>query len=209
MVGPTTDPQPRSSGGDEPTPETLTDKAAEAFTAYRSGHSPAMGRLVDLLTPLLWHTARAQGLSPAAAEDVCQTAWLRLIDRCAAIDEPRAVLSWMVTTVRREAWRQHKVANRDNGDLAARPEPSSPDPGPETEALLAEQQRVLWNHVGQLNDRCQHLLRVIAFADRPDYATIANSLKMPVGSIGPTRGRCLTQLRDTLALDPSWLGELS
>lgn len=223
MVGPTADPHPRASGGadghdsadppdgqdTEPTPPTLTDKAAEAFTAYRAGHHPAMGRLVDLLTPLLWHTARAQGLSPAAAEDVCQTAWLRLIDKCSAIEEPRAVLSWMVTTVRREAWRQHKVANRDSGDLDARPEPSCSEPGPEREALLGEQQRVLWTHVLQLNDRCQHLLRVIAFADRPDYATIADSLNMPVGSIGPTRGRCLTQLRDTLAHDPSWLGELS
>ncbi len=191
------------------TPPTLTDKSAEAFTAYRAGHHPAMGRLVDLMTPLLWHTARAQGLTPAAAEDVCQTAWLRLIDKSTDIEQPRAVLSWMVTTVRREAWRQYKVAGRDNADLDARPEPSSAEPGPEQEALLGEQHRVLWTHVKQLNDRCQHLLRVIAFADRPDYATIADSLNMPVGSIGPTRGRCLTQLRETLAHDPSWLGELS
>ena len=48
------------------------------------------------------------------------------------------------------------------------------------------------------------LLRVIAFADRPDYAELAKALDMPQGSIGPTRGRCLAKLRLLLANDPSW-----
>lgn len=192
-----------------PLPATLTDKAAAAFSAYRQGDHQQMGRLVDLLTPLLWQTARAQGVSGVAAEDVSQTAWLRLIDHADDIEQPRAVLSWMVTTVRREAWRQHKVAARDSTDLEAVAEPSSVEPGPEQKVVLGERQRVLWQHVTQLSERCQHLLRVVAFADRPDYATIAASLNMPVGSIGPTRGRCLHSLRASLAEDPEWSGELS
>ena len=52
-------------------------------------------------------------------------------------------------------------------------------------------------------------MRVIAFADRPDYALIAESLGMPVGSIGPTRGRCLAKLRQELAADPQWEGRES
>ena len=216
--GPARDPErPRqASSGDGDAPQeanpdavTLTDKAASAFSAYRAGDHQEMGRLVDLLTPLLWHTARAQGLSAAAAEDVSQTAWLRLIDHADAIEQPRAVLSWMVTTVRRESWRAHKVAGRDSTDLDAVPEPSSAEPGPEQEVVLGERQRVLWTHVHQLTERCQHLLRVIAFSDRPDYAAIAASLNMPVGSIGPTRGRCLHSLRSSLAEDPTWFGELS
>ncbi|HEY8651998.1 MAG TPA: sigma-70 family RNA polymerase sigma factor, partial [Dermatophilaceae bacterium] len=51
---------------------------------------------------------------------------------------------------------------------------------------------------------CRALMRVIAFADRPDYAQIADSLGMPVGSIGPTRGRCLAKLHDILDHDPAW-----
>jgi DNA-directed RNA polymerase specialized sigma24 family protein len=54
---------------------------------------------------------------------------------------------------------------------------------------------VLWRHVQQLPERCQTLLRVIAFAAKPDYAQIARALGMPVGSIGPTRGRALVELR--------------
>ncbi len=218
VIGPARDseqPRPAASGdggppsaADHPT-ETLTDKAAVAFSAYREGNHQQMGRLVDLLTPLLWQTARAQGLSGAAAEDVAQTAWLRLIDHADAIEEPRAVLSWMVTTVRRESWRQHKVAGRDSTDLEAIPEPSCDEPGPAQEMVLGERQRVLWTHVQQLNERCQYLLRIVAFGDRPDYSAIADSLNMPVGSIGPTRGRCLHSLRVSLARDPEWFGESS
>ena len=50
--------------------------------------------------------------------------------------------------------------------------------------------------------RCQELLRIIAFAPRPDYAAVAAALGMPIGSIGPTRGRCLAKLRALLAADP-------
>ena len=64
--------------------------------------------------------------------------------------------------------------------------------------------QTLWRHIEQLSDRCRTLLRVIAFADRPDYAELAKSLGMPQGSIGPTRGRCLAKLRVLLADDPAW-----
>ena len=69
-----------------------------------------------------------------------------------------------------------------------------------------DRQRRLWEHVQGLPERCRELMRVIAFADRPDYALIAESLGMPVGSIGPTRGRCLAKLRQLLASDPQWEG---
>ena len=69
---------------------------------------------------------------------------------------------------------------------------------------LDERQRRLWEHVKALPERCRQLLSVIAFADRPDYARLAEALGMPVGSIGPTRGRCLAKLRDVLTGDPRW-----
>ena len=48
----------------------------------------------------------------------------------------------------------------------------------------------------------RELLRIIAFVPRPDYRAVAAELGMPVGSIGPTRGRCLAKLRALLADDP-------
>jgi DNA-directed RNA polymerase specialized sigma24 family protein len=35
---------------------------------------------------------------------------------------------------------------------------------------------------------------------------VAEALGMPVGSIGPTRGRCLAKLRAMLQADPGWSG---
>src|SRR5665811_1848533 len=71
--------------------------------------------------------------------------------------------------------------------------PTAPEQEPEALVLLGQRQQLLWQHVQQLPPRCRALMRVIAFAERPDYAQIALSLGMPVGSIGPTRGRCLAK----------------
>jgi DNA-directed RNA polymerase specialized sigma24 family protein len=76
-----------------------------------------------------------------------------------------------------------------------------PDPGPGSEDLVIsdEQRHALWTAVRQLSPRCQELIRIVAFVPRPDYQAVAAELGMPIGSIGPTRGRCLAKLRALLA----------
>lgn len=191
-----------------PSPGSLATRVADAFAAYRSGETERMSELVDLMTPILWHTARAQRADAATAEDVVQTAWLRLVDRADDIGEPQAVMQWLLTTVRRESWRVVRQGSRDLphpelGDTAGEPAAAE---NPEAVSILSERQRLLWRHVSGLSARCRELLRVIAFADRPDYHAIADSLDMPVGSIGPTRGRCLQKLRTALLADSGWGG---
>jgi RNA polymerase sigma factor (sigma-70 family) len=186
------------------TVHSLSTRAAGAFRAYRDGDVHAMDELVELLTPVLWHTARAQGVSEGVAQDAVQTAWLRLVESRERIKDPQAVMGWLIVTVRRETWRVNKAEGRDDHDL----DENLPDqlPDPSTVALRREGHRVLWNHFEHLPPRCQALLRVIAFADKPDYAAVSEALKMPLGSIGPTRGRCLAKLRTALANDPTWEG---
>ena len=77
---------------------------------------------------------------------------------------------------------------------------------PDDQVFADDRQRRLWEHVQALPERCRQLVGVIAFADRPDYAHLAEALGMPVGSIGPTRGRCLAKLKDLLARRPSMGG---
>lgn len=188
-------------------PNGLANRAATAFAAYVAGDEQRLGDLVDAVTPLLWQTARAQGASLATAEDAVQTAWYRLVDHAERIEDPQAVLGWLVTTVKRETWRLVRGDRREvAGDEVERvmEAQGDVDPGPELSALLDERQRLLWAHVAGLPARCRELLRVVAFADRPDYASISESLGMPVGSIGPTRGRCLQKLRIALTNDPRW-----
>lgn len=181
----------------------LTARAAAAFEAYRGGDVEAMSELVDLLTPVMWHTARSQQCEPHVAEDAVQTAWLRLVDAQASIRDPQAVLGWLVVTVKREVWRSTRGARRLTSDEGL-PERADQRPDPAAEAVLTERQRIIWRHVAALSQRCRQLLRVVAFCDRPDYAAVSEALSMPLGSIGPTRGRCLDKLRAALLADPGW-----
>lgn len=185
----------------------LVDQAAEAFQAFRDGDLDRMGDLVDLLTPILWHAARSRGADTATAEDVLQAAWLALVDKADTVRDPRAVLAWLLTTVRRDAGR--RLASRGRQVLVlddATDDLPDEEERPDELVVLDDRQALLWSHVGQLGERCQHLLRVIAFAARPDYATISEALDMPVGSIGPTRSRCLDKLRRSLEDDDRWEG---
>ena len=184
-------------------PDGLGTLAGRAFAAYLAGDRERLSELVDLVSPVLWNAARSQGAQPSMCEDAVQTAFLQLVDRADSINEPAAVLGWLVVVVKREVWRLSRGARREFG-VEDVPEAPSQQLDPEAQSILSERQRLLWKHISALTPRCQELIRVIAFADRPDYAAIAESLGMPVGSIGPTRGRCLQKLRSVLGSDPGW-----
>ncbi len=201
---------PRSLGGDT-AQESLAVRTGRLFAAYRDGDEARMGDLVRLLTPILWHTARAARLDAATAEDVLQNVWLALVRSADAIHEPAAVLAWLVVSTKRESWRVAKAQARTRPEdfeasdsAAASVAERSSQASVESEVVTAEIDSRLWLHLESLPERCRALLRVVAFADRPDYAELAKALGMPVGSIGPTRGRCLAKLRLALAADPRW-----
>lgn len=185
-------------------PDGLGTRAAAAFTDFVNGDRQRLSDLVDLVTPVLWNVARSQGAQAGTCEDAIQTAFLQLVDRAASIKEPAAVLGWLVVVVKREVWRIGRGARREIG-MTELPEAPAEQLGPEIQSILSERQGTLWRHIATLSPRCQQLLRVIAFADRPDYAAIADALGMPVGSIGPTRGRCLHKLRLSLDSDTGWV----
>lgn len=184
---------------------TLASRAGEVFERYRAGEAAAMGDLVALLTPILWHTVRAQRLDRESTEDVLQTTWLALVGHADSISDSRAVLQWMLVAAKREAWRVLRGQTRQTPTEIEEDAMATPDHQlPENVTLRGAEQQLLWSHISELPERCRELLRVIAFADRPDYAELARALRMPVGSIGPTRGRCLAKLRASLTADARW-----
>jgi RNA polymerase sigma factor (sigma-70 family) len=171
----------------------------------RTGDRGGLRELVRELNPLLWHVARAQGLTSDDAADVVQTAWLEFLRQLRDIRSPQAVTSWLVTTTRREAWHRRERFRRDLPDGAAALEAEvDPAPLPDERLIAGERDRVLWRHFAALPERCRALLRIVSQVDRPDYARIADAFGMPRGSIGPTRGRCLAKLRELLQADPAW-----
>ena len=175
-------------------------QASALFVRWReSGDSRALDDLVRLLTPVLWHVVRAYGLRRETAEDVVQATWLAFVRKHESIVDPDAVSAWLTMTARREAWRTSKVDGRADPTADETLELRMPP------TATAEEQAVgnleanrLWLAVADLDERCRRLLRIVAFDDRPDYRRIASDLHMPIGSIGPTRQRCLGKLRARL-----------
>jgi RNA polymerase sigma factor (sigma-70 family) len=174
-------------------------ESADAFDRWIAGDPSALDDLVRVMTPVLWHVVRAYRLDADAAEDVVQSTWLAFVRRSSTILDTTAVGGWLTMTARREAWRVSKGAGRalptDEEELA----PHLPQQrSAETDAVDADRRERLWGAVDGLPERCRRLLRVVAFENRPDYASLASELGMPIGSIGPTRGRCLAKLRVAL-----------
>jgi RNA polymerase sigma factor (sigma-70 family) len=188
------------SRSDRPDRSDRTERMAVLLDAAKGGSEDALGQITAELSPMLWHVARAAGLGADDAEDVVQTAWELLLSHLAEIRAPRALIGWLVVTTKHEAWRIRSSGRRqrpaDQEWLTTIPDQAA---GTEEQIVLDEQQRALWRAVGRLSVQCQELLRIVAFVPRPDYQSVSAALGMPVGSIGPTRGRCLAKIRALLA----------
>jgi len=160
-----------------------------------AGERQAWDRLVERYTRLVWSVARSFGLDDATANDVSQTVWLRLVEHCERIRDPERLAGWLATTTRREALRVLRGQRRQQPSEAVFNTPDRTSPQPDELLLDEELLRTVYRAFSGLSDRCQQLLRLLCAEPRLDYATISEIIDRPVGSIGPTRGRCLDHLR--------------
>jgi RNA polymerase sigma factor (sigma-70 family) len=162
-----------------------------------AGDLTAWNRLVDQYARLIWSITTRFKLSESDAADVVQTTWMRLIEHINRIEQPARVGSWLATTARNECLRHvaaHKrivlVHTDDEFDGADNHEPDV------DEALLADERaQDVREAMAHLPSQWQQLMELL-MADPPvSYAEISDQLGLPIGSIGPTRGRCLARLR--------------
>ncbi|OLF16826.1 RNA polymerase subunit sigma [Actinophytocola xanthii] len=174
------------------------ERHAACLLAARDGDRGAFAALIGDLSPLVWHVARSNGLGRVEAEDVAQTVWLAFVRHIHRLSDPSALAAWLITTTRREANHLARQSQRTRtvelggpatGELAA------PDPSPEDQVLRGDRDRALWLAFNRLTPRCQELLRLTVLAGRAEYRAVAEELGIPVGSIGPTRRRCLSLLQ--------------
>ena len=161
------------------------------------GDRRAWEHLVDQFERLIWSITAEFKLTESDADDVAQTTWLRLLEHIDRIQYPDRVGSWLAATARNECLRS--LAARKRVVLATDHEVITDvvASGPEVdERILAdERDQVVRDALSRLPNRWQRLLELL-MADPPaSYAEISNQLDLPIGSIGPTRGRCLAQLR--------------
>ena len=174
-----------------------TQEIARLVRGAAAGDRQAWERLVDQYARLIWSITAEFKLAESDAADVAQTTWLRLLEHIDRIQYPDRVGSWLAATARNECLRN--LAARKRVVLAPDEEVLSGvvASGPEVdERILAdERDQVVRDALSNLPRRWQRLLELL-MADPPTpYADISDELGLPMGSIGPTRGRCLAQLR--------------
>jgi RNA polymerase sigma factor (sigma-70 family) len=172
----------------------------QLVSASAAGDQAAWEAIVDRFSGLVWATARAHRLSRDDAADVAQTTWLRLVENLDRIRDPERLGAWLATTARHESLRVIRRGGRerasDEPDLFESPD----DDGLDGLLLGRERNATLWRAFASLSERCKTLLRLLISEHEPSYEEISGALGMPIGSIGPTRLRCLERLRRNLDL---------
>ena len=159
---------------------------------------PAAWRdFVGRFGPLVLALVRRVGCTAGEEDEVVQLTWERLLQHAAQINTPRAVPAWVLQVARREAWAV--VRRRREGqhiELAAGAERAhAAEVGADVELQRLERIQLVRDAVDHLSERCAGLLRVLFLdAEEPDYIAISARLGMPIGSIGPSRQRCLAKL---------------
>jgi RNA polymerase sigma factor (sigma-70 family) len=183
------------------------DDIAGLVAAAADNDQLAWNALVNRFTGLLWSIARGYRLDDATAADAVQSTWLRLVDRLDTINQPEAVGGWLATTMRRECLHVLGRSAREVPSTTSHWLDDEPADTRDLDAQLLDDERdaALWRAMGKLGERCHRLLRVLMASPPPSYAEVSAALDMPIGSIGPTRQRCLEHLRRLL---PSGVGSV-
>jgi RNA polymerase sigma factor (sigma-70 family) len=176
-------------------PPAPSDVAA-LVRAAADGDAEAWRELVARYGGLLWSVARGCRLSPSDAADVVQATWLKFVLNLDTIKNPDAVGAWLATTARRECLRIIDASKCQIPAGDELPEPRNwENVTVDEELLTAERDTLLWRAVKLLRPEDQALVRLLASDPPASYTEISAALDMPVGSIGPTRARCLERLR--------------
>ncbi|HKD97884.1 MAG TPA: sigma-70 family RNA polymerase sigma factor [Micromonosporaceae bacterium] len=180
----------------------MTDfDATTSLLAASMGEQRAWDAIVGQYSGLVWAVARGYRLAAPDAADVFQATWLRLVEHLGDIRDGSRLGAWLATTAKHEALalmrrnsRHVPTADIDVLGGGGRNTSTSVDDG----LLRTEEHSALWRAFGKLSDSCQRLLRVIFADPAPSYAETSAALDIPVGSIGPTRARCLSNLQALL-----------
>ena len=161
------------------------------------GDRRAWTALVDRFLPLVYSVIGGFRLQPSDAQDVSQAVWLHLLENLSSIRQPAALPGWLASTTRNEALRLFRARKRtalvDPGDdwLLNLDDDTAID----HLLLVAERHQALRDALEELPPTNRQLLLLLATDPPTPYEQISQILNIPLGSVGPTRIRCLKRLR--------------
>ena len=206
----TEDAPARTTTTDRPTPRPADVPLTRLVDAARAGCPGAWRAVVERFDDGLHAIARGYGLDAATVDDAVQQTWLSAVTHLAALRESAALPGWLRSILHRECIKAATRASREvpvveqhlgspvsAAHVALR---GAAPQAPEDEAIRRDELAALRRAVrARLSAREQQLMRLLSDAAEPSYSEIARALDVPIGSIGPTRARCLAKLRPLLA----------
>ncbi len=161
----------------------------------RRGDQRAWQEVLDQYQRLVYSIPLNLGLTAEDAADVTQATFMALLQALDRIEEPERLGSWLATVARRQSIRIIERRKRDN----ERTNETVLDVDDSESHRIVEELQWVHDAVQKLSGRCQELMIQLYFTDpQPSYDDVAEVLGIPLGSIGPTRARCLAKLRDLL-----------
>lgn len=177
----------------------LTDD--KLIARCRAGDAAAWEEVLGRYERLVFSIPLSYGLSRDEAADITQLSFTALLQSLDSLDPGSRLGPWLATVARRQTWRVLQQQRRRAPDDLEALDAAAALIDRESAAPLERWELVEWlsSGLGRLSPRCRELLIALYFeGGDPAYAEVAARLGMPVGSVGPTRARCLEQLRQIL-----------
>lgn len=179
---------------DDPSVIALVTRAANS-------DQDAWNEIIERYAPLVWSICTRYRLRNEDIEDVGQTVWLLLVEQLGKLREPAALPGWLATTTQRECLRALTAARKaEDARTLDDTLPVVDAAVIEQEILAAERNAALRTALAELPPRCRQLLTMLISDPPRSYTEISAELRIPIGSIGPQRARCLERLRRSSAL---------
>jgi RNA polymerase sigma factor (sigma-70 family) len=172
----------------------------------------AWEEIVGRYQPLINAISRRHRLAPDDANDLSQYVWMQLLDHIHKLREPRALRGWIAATATHRCYeilRNYKrsvsmdplmIGRFELVEATARKTNGEGPLGVDDDLLRAEKRRAIRQGLAELTENQQELL-ILLVADPPvPYCEISRRMRLPIGSIGPTRARLLKKLKRSTAL---------
>ncbi len=180
-----------------PADESATDR--DLILACRRGDARAWERLLDAYERLVYSIPLNYGLTADDAADISQATFTILIQSLGRLRDDTRLAPWLATVARRRTWRLLAHKRREMVDAHEDVRERESLHGTDDPRERWELMQWISQALARLDDRCRQLVLALYFeVERPSYADLAARLSMPVGSVGPTRARCLERLKGWL-----------
>jgi RNA polymerase sigma factor (sigma-70 family) len=174
---------------------------ADLIQGCRRGDERAWERVLDRYERLIYSIALKHGLSVDEAADITQITFTILLQSLDSLREDTRLAAWLSTVAKRHVWRRLDKRRREQvspeEDLASQDWSHGDSENP---IRMWEQVEWLRDGLQQLDERCRQLLTCLYFeAKSLSYQEVASRFSLSVGSVGPTRARCLERLKSIMA----------